>query len=530
MTEYHTFDCGCKIPIIDGHPQVDFDNLDYECGKTWDLYCKGHTQSVFQLESYVGKRWSAELKPRNIEEAAALAAIIRPGTANAQDENGVSLTKVFCDRKNGISPIDEKDPLYEYTKDTQCIQIYQETILIICREVGQLSNKSQAKLLKALGKKNSEILISLRKEFVEGAVRSNKLTEEQANFVFDNIEAAGKYSFNKAHAVGYAVVGYQTAWAKAHLPKHYICAWLRISEHESKPLEEIRAMISEGHRLQIPIVNPSVKNLPETRFFIRDNTVYFGISSIKNCSASAVKKIIDANIDLSNTGWLEFLVLYSELLNKRQLISMIRAGCFDYTGFARMYCEHQFEQWDQITKGQKKRLAEHYKSGNFNRLEELISAFIQNAKLSKNDGNLNFVLNALINPSVDLYDSPTNVIAHEKELMGINLSCSKIQRANIPSTRDTCRSVYNKNISKYKSFILVGEISEYKEFKIKKGKMAGQIMANLKLVDDSGECEIVVFPDKVDLYQSALYDGNVVLIMGKQSNRGGLILEVCNEV
>jgi DNA polymerase-3 subunit alpha len=530
LNSFHKFDCGCEIPIVDGSPQIDFDKLNYECPKVWELYQKGFTQSVFQLESYIGKKWSAELKPENIIDASNLISIVRPGVANACDENGTSLTRVFCDRKNGKSPIDTSDVLYKFTKNTQNIFIYQEQIMSICKELADFTGKQQSELLKSLGKKQSDKLMGLRKVFIEGSVNKKTLTLEQAEFVFDNIEKSGKYLFNFSHGISYAVVGYQTAWVKAHLPHHYVCAWLRISTHESKPLEEIRTMVSECHRLQIPIQNPSIKNIPETDFFIKNNIVYFGISSIKNCSDKAIQKIIESGIDLENCGWTEFLILYSGLVNKKQLISMIRAGCFDCMGYARMYCEYEFEQWHQITKGQQKRLIDFYKNGQFNKLADLLDSFLKNAKISKTDqNNLPFILNALLSPSIELYDSPSNIIAHEKELLGINISCSKIQRANIPDAKDSCAST-TKEANKYKAYVLVGEIIEYKEFKIKKGKLAGQIMSNFKLVDDSGDCDIVAFPEKVDTFQSALYDGNTVLIIGKKSSRGGIILENCYEV
>ena len=59
------------------------DFCDYE---TWDLICSGRTKGVFQLESNLGKSWAKRVKPKNIEELAALVSIIRPGTLKSIQE------------------------------------------------------------------------------------------------------------------------------------------------------------------------------------------------------------------------------------------------------------------------------------------------------------------------------------------------------------------------------------------------------------------------------------------------------------
>ena len=57
--------------------------INYKCEKTWELFHDGKTKGVFQLESNLGKSWSKKLKPNNIEELAALVALIRPGMSKS---------------------------------------------------------------------------------------------------------------------------------------------------------------------------------------------------------------------------------------------------------------------------------------------------------------------------------------------------------------------------------------------------------------------------------------------------------------
>jgi DNA polymerase-3 subunit alpha len=190
------FKCGCEIPIVNGVPKIDFEALNLDCPKTWKIYGDGYTQSIFQLEKYLGKRFAKELKPESIEDAAALIAVIRPGTLQAQDENGKSLTQIFCDRKNNgwISKNTTLDILLE---DTYSINIYQEQSMIIARDIAGFSGPQCMKLIKGIGKKDANLLLGLRKEFLDGCSSVGRVTDEEANSIFDNIEASARYAFNK---------------------------------------------------------------------------------------------------------------------------------------------------------------------------------------------------------------------------------------------------------------------------------------------------------------------------------------------
>ena len=81
---YAHYPCGCKFKVLDTDPiRLDFDphmeNLPLDCPSTWELIGDGNTKGVFQLESRFGQQYAKKLKPENIEQLAALTAIMRPG-------------------------------------------------------------------------------------------------------------------------------------------------------------------------------------------------------------------------------------------------------------------------------------------------------------------------------------------------------------------------------------------------------------------------------------------------------------------
>lgn len=650
--EFYQFPCGCKIPIIDGHPQIDYENLNLECPETWKVYKNGYTQSVFQLEKYLGKHYSRELKPDNIDHAAALIAIIRPGVLNAEDEHGNILTKVFCNRKN--SNWRPSENIVDKTfSETFGICTYQEDIMSASRKLAGFDGVKSVALIKGIAKKSQEIVNKFKEEFFEGVRAQKTLTDEETETLWAQIESSGRYAFNRclcpnttfletnrgklllkdvkigdyvkspdgdseitaifdngeqllykvelvsgesiictathkfptnlgmitvndmifssnmivelqtlkgysqllsvtpiglgptiditvnnishtyygngiatsnSHSYGYALTGYQTAWVKAHLPKHYICAWLRISKKEQKPLEEIRAVISEARRLKINVFPPSIRTLPYTDFFIKNDNVYFGLDSIKNCSAKSFEKVPD--IDYENCYWLEFLVEYSKYLDKRKMQSMIRCGCFDLFNTDRLRMEYEYDLWQNLTPTNRAELTKIFHKSTPSSLLDCVKEFTKDNEKKRTTEKIYHLEHCLENPLFNLVDSKDNIVAHEKELMGINVSCSKISKAEVPAAPNKCKDVSSDKFGQNTAIIL-GELCELNEFKIKNGKLAGQYMASFKVIDDSGECECVIFPEALDSYQAAMYDGNIVLIVGKKSNRGSLI---CNEI
>lgn len=522
---YHTFDCGCKIPIIDGKPQIDFHNLNLECPKTWEVYKKGYTSSVFQLGSYLGRKYSKELEPDNMNDAAALIAIIRPGTLASRDKEGRPLTQKFCDLKTGRLEVDLDDPLNIIVANTYNIIVFQEQIMLAAVELAGFSAVDSLKFMKTTAKKNAEALFAFEEKFLDGCEKVGKITRSQASVIFDNIKNASRYCFCLAHSVGYAQLGYQMAWCVAHLPKQFLCAQFKHCKDSQDTKDEIRRIAAEARRLGIKIKPPSAKNLPYINSFIEGDAIYFALNSIKDCGDKGFAKIREEEVDFSSVSWIDFLIMYSHLLNKKQIKSMARTGCFDYMNVSRKAAEYEYDQWSQLTKTEQKNIRAAHETNLYLTLFDAIS----NAKITpKRQPIIEAIKNGLINPPVSLEDSAQIIVENERELLGINLTCSGVQTRYVPDNCDACGDVEKRQKEYYN---IVGEIAEYREFKIKNGKMKGQYMSSFKMQDEHGECDVVCFPNSLAKYESCLFDGNLCVIEGKISNRGsGLILNELHEL
>jgi DNA polymerase-3 subunit alpha len=63
-----------------------------------------------------------------------------------------------------------------------------------------------------------------KKRFLAGAKKQG-ICAETAKIIFDWMAQYGEHYFLKAHATAYAVIGYQSAYLKAHYPEEFRSAF-----------------------------------------------------------------------------------------------------------------------------------------------------------------------------------------------------------------------------------------------------------------------------------------------------------------
>src|SRR5262249_50938572 len=155
-------------------------------------------------------------KPTEFEDLIALVALYRPGP--------MQYIPVYARRKNGQEAVSYIDRRMEaITGGTYAIVIYQEQGLEVAKQIAGFSPAGAEDLRKAIGKKNHKLMASLKDKFIEGCI-ANGAKPEVARQLWDDMEKAQDYSFNKSHAACYALIAYQTAYLKAHFPPQYMAA------------------------------------------------------------------------------------------------------------------------------------------------------------------------------------------------------------------------------------------------------------------------------------------------------------------
>ncbi len=312
---------------------IDWQHLDYHDKAVFDMLGRGQTSGVFQMESSGMTDVAVRLKPRSVEDITAIVALFRPGPMQYID--------TYIRARHDPKSVKYAHPLLEQVLSVTygCI-VYQEQVMEIFRLLAGYSLGKADMVRRAMSKKKFDVLEAERQNFVFGnekenicGCKANGVPEDVANHVFDEMLEFANYAFNKAHAVCYAVVAYQTAWLKYHYPKEYMAALLTsVLGQNSKVAEYIDQAKDLGVTVLPPDINESMAD-----FAVAGDNIRFGLASVKNVGVGLIEKLVQ---DRAEKGpfrdFHDFCARMSGYdLNKRVLENLIRCGAFDSMGMFR---------------------------------------------------------------------------------------------------------------------------------------------------------------------------------------------------
>ncbi len=303
--------------------------------ETYELIGTGNTTTIFQLNSELGRRVSARVKPSDFEELTVLNAMLRP----APIRDGKVDDYIEKRARGGFEHyIKECVPILE---ETSGVLFLQEQIMSICFNVAGF-NWAQADTMRSLlGKKkpkedDKKELETLKSKFIEGVLKKG-YSEDRANELLDELTGFSKYCFNKSHCVSYARLIYVTAYLKRHYPEIYMCSWLNHANTRDNRIE----YLNECKRLGIPLLPPDI-NQSRERFTLqargdRIDGIRFGLAFVKDVSRRA-KAIVAERDENGNYQSLQDFIARasaiktergSRMINSRHIEALVKAGAFD---------------------------------------------------------------------------------------------------------------------------------------------------------------------------------------------------------
>jgi DNA polymerase-3 subunit alpha len=531
--KYFKYPCGCSFPLDDsnGDKKIIFDpnieNLNLDCSRTWDLISSGNTKGVFQLESRLGRSIAKKLKPENMEQLSALISILRPGCLEAM-RDGKSVTNHYIDKKNGQESINYfHSSLEPILVSTLGELIYQEQAMEIAKDIAGFDLQQADELRKAIGKKLADKMAAVKIKFIEGAKNQKIVTEDEAEQIFGWIEKSQRYSFNKSHAVSYAMNAYLSAYTKAHFPKIFFASYLRFAKDKMDPQDEIKALVQNASEMDITVHTPDIRNLNQY-FVLKNEKIYFGLTDIKGVGESVYKKLIDIvqnyDGDLSNIQWLELLFKILLNINSTAAKALIESGATSFINKTRSSMLFEYNIASGLTKKECEIVLSQAK--NLEVMDKAIDYLLVNSKVNKNRKKIiEDAKNLLNNPPYSLEDNPEWIADSEDTALGCAITCSKIDIYDISMTNSTCRDFKNGN--QKTNIIIGGEVSFINVTKTKTGQMKGSDMAFVNICDQTGCIDTVIFfPEQYKQYKSILFENNIIIVIGSRSKTGdGLIVE-----
>ncbi|MGE4298441.1 MAG: DNA polymerase III subunit alpha [Desulfovibrionaceae bacterium] len=305
----------------------DLDSLSLDDAATYEMYARGDTDGIFQVESSGMRKYLRMLKPTCFDDIIAMLALYRPGPLNS------GMVDEFIMRKQGEVPVTYPVPQLENClKPTYGVIVYQEQVMQIAQIVASYTLGGADLLRRAMGKKNVEAMAEQRAIFLEGATR-NGVDKKTAGEIFDLMEQFAEYGFNKSHSAAYALISYYTAYLKTHFPTEFMAA-LMTSEiaNQDKVLKYIMSCRDMGIEVLPPDVNVSYRE-----FAVRDGKIVFGLSGVKNVGDEAIREIVEAR--QAGGPFRSLLDLCTRVnlrkVTKRVLEHMIKAGAVDCLGCTR---------------------------------------------------------------------------------------------------------------------------------------------------------------------------------------------------
>jgi DNA polymerase-3 subunit alpha len=466
-------------------PDIDRVPLDDE--KTFQMLQRGDTVGVFQLEGGPVRSLLRSLRPTQFEDVAALVALYRPGPM------GTNMHTDYADRKNGRKPVtyyhaDVEDVL----APTYGLMIYQEQLMRVAQRLAGYSLEEADQLRYAAAKKKRDLMRKERSKFVAGCVAQGH-SESFGEQMFGVIEPFADYSFPKAHATGYGLVAYQTAWLKANYPVEYLAALLT-SVKTNK--DQTAVFLNECRQLGISVLVPDV-NESESDFSVHEGKVRFGMSAVRNVGEGVVAQVVAAR-----TVGGPFIDFYDfcdrvdpAVLNKRTVESLIKAGAFDSLGHPRQGLVHVFETIVDTVIDRRRNEAE----GQF----DLFSSAGDEA------------VEAVVGHRVEIPDTEfvkSQRLAFEKEMLGLYVSDHPLMGAERSLRRHVDATLADLREGREGELRVVGGMVTSLATKYTR---RGDFMATFVLEDLAGVLEVMVFPRTMTDFGHLLEDGAIVVVKGR---------------
>ncbi len=354
---------------------------------------------------------------------------------------------------------------------------------------------AQADLLRrAMGKKMPEEMKKMKSLFLEGCAK-NKIAARKAEDIFDLMEKFAGYGFVRSHSAAYAMLSYQTAYLKAHVPVAFLAASLT---SEIGDTDRIVVLVEEARRLGVPILPPDV-NASQSSFAIDGEGIRFGLTAVKNVGKGSVDAIVDAR---ARGGAFTSLVdlcrrVDIRAINRRVLESLVQAGACDGLGGDRAQLFQAVGDSIGRAQGVAKRAN-----------QEQVALFGGEHAIEVADLPL---------PSVPPW-SLLERLRREREVLGFYLSDHPLApyRDIIRARRahDTSRL---REIPEGREVSVVAIVSAIKTISDRNGRP----MAFVTMEDFFGQMEVTVFADLYERGRAALVQGAVLEVSGRVDPRDG---------
>ncbi|HEY7784420.1 MAG TPA: DNA polymerase III subunit alpha [Pyrinomonadaceae bacterium] len=482
-------DCLTSIKQLLGK-EINWSELALNDEKTMQVFAEGRTDAVFQFESSGMQEICRKLKPKGIEDLAALNALYRPGPLDG------GMVDEFIQRHHGKKTVRYLVPeMKDILSNTYGILVYQEQIMQLAQRLAGYTLSEADLMRRAMGKKKREEMAVHEQKFIAGAVERG-IKKEKAEKIFSLMNQFSDYGFNRSHSVAYAFLAFQTAYLKAHYPEHFYAAVL---SSEAQDVAKVFKYSKELRAQHIPLLPPDV-NESYSGFTPLSGAIRYGLAAIKGIGQSTVNAIIAARKEGPFRSFFDFAERVEQgALNKRALESLVSAGAFDSLNTT----ARDLHEW---------RAALHACIDN-------ALARAQRAKRERLQGQNG--LFAVVPDEIHAVEQPpttakpwtrAELLAAEKTALGFYITGHPLGGyVDLLQTLRAAKSIELSTMASGNRISIGGLISDLQIRTTKKGDR----FALLRLADEAGETKCVLWPDSYRKYSALIHNELPALITGR---------------
>ncbi|MFA5777222.1 MAG: DNA polymerase III subunit alpha [Parcubacteria group bacterium] len=480
---------------------INIDDIPPDDEETFKLLQDAKTTGVFQLESTGMKRYLKQLKPTVFEDIIAMVALYRPGP--------MDWIPNFIAGKHGTRKINYLHPKLEpILENTYGVAVYQEQIMQIARDLAGFTLGEADVLRKAMGKKISQLIKEQKIKFVEGCIK-HEINEKIADKVFAFIEPFAGYGFNRSHAACYALIGYQTAYLKAHYPAEFMAALLTSDQND---IDRVAIEVFECQEIGIEVLPPNINESFEDFAVVKDEKgnglIRFGLNAIKNVGSTVAREIVSERKIGGKYKTIADLLerVTTKDLNKKSLEALIKVGALEELGERNQHLAS---------------------------LENILN-YSKSIQKNKNSNQVSlFGIETLAPGSVQMVDSQSatkkEMLSWEKELLGLYVSGHPAEDyQNYFDKMAVPISSIEKGMVGTK-ISLGGVITKVQKIFLKSQKT----MVFATIEDLRGRIELLIFPKILETSESTWQEDKVVVASGTLSDKDGnfkLLVDSAKEI
>jgi len=302
-------------------------SIDFDDQEVYEVYAKAKWAGIFQCTNHGAQRLFKRAKPTSIEEIAALTAIYRPGPL------AMKIDKKYLESKANPEEVIYKHPLLEeILSPTFGHIVFQEQTMAIVNRVAGIPLEECNSVRKMMKPQQSSGDAAKKAKALESRIISgfidNGMKERDAKELYEDIMKFTAYSFNKSHAVSYAINSYYCAWMMTHYEEEWLCAYLESMEgnadKRSKAFSEVAGL---GYKI-VPI---DVNEAQKSWTILSGHRFMPSFMSVKGVGEAAVDEIIEYRpyTDVKSMLWTEEGKWRHSRFNKKAMESLIKVRAFE---------------------------------------------------------------------------------------------------------------------------------------------------------------------------------------------------------